>query len=422
MHLIPKASRLLGLVMPGIRLKILELRIERIMNKTDKEILEEFVVENRDLDKLESLLAEFNIFEAIGAVRQELRHSDFLSFLMNPFQNHGLSDIFLKRLLKKALLKAVEQSLSPIDIDVMDLTDSEIRREWRNIDILIHSPSNKLVCAVENKFMSKEHSQQLQRYQQIIQNEFPHHIDILIYLTPEADNPSDVNWIPFSYVEVLNVIDTICQSYKSTIGGDVYTLMTHYLTMLRRHIVSGSDVGELAEKIYRSHKRALDIIFEHRPDLQSDLSDFLQDLVSREKEEGLLPDLSSKGLIRFVVKEWDTIFPKGKGWTPSGRILLFEFQNYSDFLTLKLIIGPGPQEIRQKVHQCALNNQSIFKGLSKKLYQKWTQIYKKEIFKVKDFEDTDSQILLSRLEKKWNDFLKDELPVIKQCVLSEFGS
>ena len=62
----------------------------------DLEALEALVVDNPDLERLEALLDEFNIFEAIGAVRVELRHSDFLAFLLNPTQNHGLGDAFVK--------------------------------------------------------------------------------------------------------------------------------------------------------------------------------------------------------------------------------------------------------------------------------------------------------------------------------------
>ena len=40
------------------------------------------VVGNSDLEELEGRLEKFNIFEAIGVVRQELRHSNFLAFLL----------------------------------------------------------------------------------------------------------------------------------------------------------------------------------------------------------------------------------------------------------------------------------------------------------------------------------------------------
>jgi len=44
---------------------------------------------------------ELNIFEAAGLYRQEIRHSNFLAFLLNPQQNHGLDDAFLKKLIQK---------------------------------------------------------------------------------------------------------------------------------------------------------------------------------------------------------------------------------------------------------------------------------------------------------------------------------
>jgi hypothetical protein len=52
----------------------------------DRQALEAFVVENDDLETLEGLLEQFNIFEALGVARQELRHSDFLAFLLDPRQ------------------------------------------------------------------------------------------------------------------------------------------------------------------------------------------------------------------------------------------------------------------------------------------------------------------------------------------------
>ncbi len=50
--------------------------------------LEGFLVGNRDLERLEALLDRFNILEALGVVRQELRHSDFLRFLLDPRNPH----------------------------------------------------------------------------------------------------------------------------------------------------------------------------------------------------------------------------------------------------------------------------------------------------------------------------------------------
>jgi hypothetical protein len=71
----------------------------------DRKALEDFAVGNKDLERLAALLDRLNIFEAIGVVRQELRHSDFLAFLLDPRAHHGLADAFIERLLQRAVEK-----------------------------------------------------------------------------------------------------------------------------------------------------------------------------------------------------------------------------------------------------------------------------------------------------------------------------
>jgi len=63
--------------------------------------LERFLIGNLDLERLETLLGQFNLFEAVGVTRQELRHSDFLGFLLDPRAAHGLGDRFLTLFLRK---------------------------------------------------------------------------------------------------------------------------------------------------------------------------------------------------------------------------------------------------------------------------------------------------------------------------------
>jgi hypothetical protein len=43
--------------------------------------LEAFVVDNDDLLALESIIGRFNIFDALGIARTEIRHSNFLAFI-----------------------------------------------------------------------------------------------------------------------------------------------------------------------------------------------------------------------------------------------------------------------------------------------------------------------------------------------------
>ena len=80
------------------------------------------VQNNPGLDYLESLLSQYNIFEAIGMVSQEIRHSAFLAFLLTPGQSHDLGDRFLK-----AVLRLAGEDLG--DLLDADLSATHIERE-----------------------------------------------------------------------------------------------------------------------------------------------------------------------------------------------------------------------------------------------------------------------------------------------------
>ena len=50
-------------------------------------------------------MARFNLFEALGAFRAELRHSNFLAFLLSPSRSHGLGEAPLLLFLRAVLAK-----------------------------------------------------------------------------------------------------------------------------------------------------------------------------------------------------------------------------------------------------------------------------------------------------------------------------
>jgi hypothetical protein len=108
--------------------------VENAQAELDRKTLEAFVVENEDLERLEAVLGQFNIFEATGVVQQEVRHSDFLAYLLDPRGNHGLRDAFAKRLLQKALASNDSAlAVSPIDLDLWDLSQARVLREEHRI-------------------------------------------------------------------------------------------------------------------------------------------------------------------------------------------------------------------------------------------------------------------------------------------------
>jgi len=393
------------------------------MNTTNEQVdemgaLEALVVDNPDLEQLEVLLGQFNIFEALRAVRQEARHSAFLAYLLDPTQNHGLGDEFARRLLQKALTAASTKPvpLSPVALDVWSLAALEVRREWHSIDLLLLDEPHRLAVIIENKIDSSEHSDQLRRYFRDVQHHYPQWNLLGLYLSPEGDAPSHDAYIPIDYLTVCTVVERLSESRSSTIGADVRTLMVHYTQMLRRHIVAESEIAKLCQSIYRKHRRALDLIYEYRLDQQASIRETLEDLV--QKSEGLTLDHSSKSYVRFVPNEWDE-FPElksGSGWTSTGRILLFEFTNWPEGLVLRLVIGPGPSFTRQGLFEMAKAHSSPFRLGSKSLGQKWNSIYARAFLTSKNYEDATDEQLADEISKHWCGFLAHDLPAILGAV------
>src|SRR5947207_344585 len=138
--------------------------------------LERFVVENDDLLTLESRIGRFNIFDALGVTRVEIRHSNFLAFILDPAESHGQGQLFLKAILMDLLKQApteMRPQLSPIDLDGTNLRGIEVRREWKHIDLLIKCQEPPIVVVIENKIGSKEGTDQLSRYKATMKHHYP---------------------------------------------------------------------------------------------------------------------------------------------------------------------------------------------------------------------------------------------------------
>lgn len=377
----------------------------------DRQALEAFVVENADLETLEALVEQFNIFEAVGVIRQELRHSDFLAFLLDPRQNHNLGDAFVQRLLQKILAAArhLAPPLSPVHLDSWDLGRLTIRREWQNIDILLSDPVNRLVVVIENKIDSGEHSGQLGRYLRVVNEEYPSSEwrHLAVYLTPDGAEPSEAGYLPADYGLVADAAEAVASSREPSLDPAVHQLMLHYARMLRRHIVTDSEIADLCRRIYQKHQRALDLIFEHRPDRLAEVQVVLLDLV--QSRDDLILDTASKQVVRFGHADWEDS-PRGEGWTRSGRLVLFEFDSYPDHLDLTLYVGPGPAEVRQRLIDLATAHQPPYRVSKRKATenQKWKLIYSRRLLRREDYDDATRVEIEARIREQWEQFVNQE--------------
>lgn len=226
--------------------------------------LERFVVENDDLLALEERIGRFNIFDALGIARAEVRHSNFLAWLLDPAESHGQGDLFLKAVLMDLVRHAREQGFappfSPVHLDGADMGSVEIRREWKNIDLLILSAEPSFVIAIENKVDSGEHSDQLQRYEKTVAAEFPARPALFVFLTPDGSAASDDDWVSYSYADLHRVLTRVKRTNSGGVGPDVAAFLDHYLRLIESRMMDDPQIDELCRRIYKNHRAAIDLI------------------------------------------------------------------------------------------------------------------------------------------------------------------
>lgn len=214
---------------------------------------------------------KFNIFQALKLQNNEVKHSNFLGWLLNPFESHYLMDCFFKELLKIAL----RNNSTLVDIILKDLTDAKVTLEkmtndGRRMDIFIDCPRNKLVCVIENKIWSGEGCNQLEDYRNYILNNDKYKdykYKIFLFLTPYKYSPCEdyKGYIRINYGDILKAINNLMKQYGCLLEDDVKIFIEHYKRMVERNIMGEMDkeIVDLCRKIYRENKEAIDLIVEN---------------------------------------------------------------------------------------------------------------------------------------------------------------
>jgi hypothetical protein len=354
----------------------------------DANALEQFVYDNPDLERLEAILDDFNPFEAMHWTRQEVRHSTFLRWLLDPSETHGLGAYFLRAFAKRIAHRSSgvhPTAPSVFDVDSWTLQRTEVLQEWNSIDLLIKDDIDGFALIVENKIDTGEHSNQLQRYRQLVESSFPAHQKLYSYLTIGGAAPSDEFYVPVDYSEIVALIDDTIERRGEQLGAEVRSFLSHYSEMVRRNIVEDSEVQLLCRRIYEKHKRALDVLFEQRPDKASEVRSMLEDLIREHSD--LEKDHCTKSYLRFIPSSLDFLPKVGDGWTPSKRMLLFEVENYRSKLTMRITLGPGPQEIREAVHDVVVQNEGLFNRATQKMYPQYWAMHGEVWLGVKRYEE-----------------------------------
>jgi hypothetical protein len=376
------------------------------------------LLDDVDFQAVDRKMARFNLFEAVGAVRGELKHSNFLGFLLSPSRSHGFGADPLLQFLRAVLAKIPneERPVRALELLLADLDGAIVYREWNNVDLLIEIKAANLVVLVENKIDAKAGQGQLAGYKKLIQGRYPTQRHLFVFLTPRGADPDDSDYLPFSYVELAKVIEALPNGGSGTLPTDSELIIRHYVQMLRRHIVPDDELRELARQIYERHQEAFDFIFEARPEPES-LLGVVRSLLEAQTE--LLADRHGANVLRFAPEIWTEIADLNNcgttNWTRTGRNLIFEIKSwtvgpYADRVIISLVSGPAPGEIREKIYAEATARSDLFRGLVKPMGKQYATIYMRELLTPAAAKNMDHDEKAAAIEAGCTAFIKDDLP------------
>ena len=255
------------------------------MGTNNNEILNELAKDINCLDPIYRELSDINCFEILKIDQMEIRHSNFLAWLLDPSSPSGIGDKLLKRLLMFCSENSDKgfgsnKDLDAVTIELLDLEDVVLKREHpadikgkakkKKIDLLIYSEINKFCICLENKIKSYEGTNQLTDYFKYVEEDFTrkktakykkyrYEKRYYILLSPsgnEAEKEEDRNsWVALSYADIFDWIKEILDTYEEEIPVKAKNIINDYLNALQRHVIEG-DFKRLCEEVYMKHPRA----------------------------------------------------------------------------------------------------------------------------------------------------------------------
>lgn len=208
------------------------------------------IFSDSDYLKIRERLEDTNVFSILGLENYEIRHSNFLAWVLNPHETHNLGSNICKNLIQQLFPKFSG-----------DIRNISIEREKFNIDILIECKNDVLV--LENKIRSKDHSKQLQRYRQKIQTDkrYANKEKHYSYLTLHGEEPTDISegnyWSLASYKELTKKLKELSKDLQKTLDHKNLNFINDYVFSMEAHTLKNHEINALAKSLSTTYKEEI---------------------------------------------------------------------------------------------------------------------------------------------------------------------
>lgn len=203
-------------------------------------LLNEFIDRKKELrQELRFTAPEINILDILKFTYDEVRHSKFLGWLLNPEETHSQGNLFFKIFLER--FKRFGLSFAYAEDEDYDV-ELEASEEQSRVDIRV-SKKNEFCICIENKIFSGEGEEQTKReYEDAIrfinQNDIKKENLHCFFLTIDGTKPQEEKFKSIKWSEIAKCIEIFIE--KAEAERAKWTA-EQYLQSIRKNIIKRED-------------------------------------------------------------------------------------------------------------------------------------------------------------------------------------
>jgi len=414
------------------------------MNQDMERHLKMLVLDD-DFNSIQSLVnEEINLMSILRVENKELQHSNLLAWLFSPNESHGLGEYFIKEFIKLYYkgnnyqdLGNETSGLSVFDFVRMDFDDLEIKREHKNIDLLLLSRSNRLCIVIENKIFSQERDGQLLKYKKFIETDFQdYQHKIFIYLTlfdQEISEPASEIYVQITYQHIKEILSSIIDGDRISVNRNTQFVLSQYLQTLRTIMNDNQEIDKIAKELYRRYKPAFDLVFRHvSPDQSSLVPNSLLALIAN--EPSIRSFKSNRSYVRFqpnfLYDHLDKLRSNGlihrNDDLSDNWLFLFEFNVTRSHINFDIKIGNYRYpEFRDKLFELYKKNEIVFNRVKRgngKLSPMWHLALQRSVLTKQQYEEylrtEDIEELEKVISREFKNIIEEDMPRIYLVLFS----
>lgn len=235
---------------------------------------EELIAIKPLFDNIINSKKDLNVFRILKINENENRISNFISWLLDPSEDHNLGFFFLKEFL----------DLIVPSNNYSNLNDTKIFREFGYIDIFIINENSKFVCVIENKILSGEHGKRLENYIKLVEKVYGTSFKInYIYLSLNSPTANG-RYKNLFYRQLLDILDKIRPNLVDIIDEDlkkyVLRLVNQFKLNIEVNLMQSKELGDISNSILLTHLNTIDYFIEYRNKKKKEISNLIKNALN----------------------------------------------------------------------------------------------------------------------------------------------